>query len=687
MSNITQDERFLAITDFSLGKDTFLLSDFEGREKISTLFSFEINVLSENHNIAAEDIIGKSGTMTVNSQVKRYFHGHIVSFSRCQARGKNLRHYQLVMVPWLWFLSKTNNHRIFQEKNTKDIVTQIFKDYGFNDFDFRAQGGTTREYCVQHNQSDFEFISSLLEEEGIAYYFKHEEGKHTLILVDKKNAYEACEESEVEFVSGSHTKMRISGWKHNHSIRKGKWSMTDYNYETPDRSLLVSTKTISRFTDNEKYEHYEYPGLYHPGIGNELVKIRQEAEEVEKEIITGESDCVSFYAGGTFKLTAHAVAEEKGDYILLEVTHKAEDKSHNVDAEDTGTHYSNEFLCFPSTTHYRPPRRHIRSKMRGPQSAVVTGPAGEEIYFDEYGRIKVQFIWDREGKKDENTSCWIRVAQIWAGNQWGAHFIPRIGHEVIVSFLDGDPDRPIVTGTVYNDKHKPPYKPQEKTQSGIKTRSSKEGSKEHFNELRFDDKKGSEQIYIHAEKNMDTVIENNETLTIYNNRTKEVKNNENASIGNDRSKSVGNNQTESIGVNKSISVGSNHQESIGQSKTLSVGVNHTESIGKTCTIDIGKDKNITVAENHTESIDKDMSISISKDLEETVGGKYTEDVAKEYALRAKSITMEADDQITLKTGSAKIVMKKNGDITISGKNINVKGSGNVVLKGSKVTSN
>jgi len=283
--------------------------------------------------------------------------------------------------------------------------------------------------------------------------------------------------------------------------------------------------------------------------------------------------------------------------------------------------------------------------MRGPQSAVVTGPAGEEIYIDEYGRIKAQFIWDREGKKDENSSCFLRVMQSWAGNQWGASFIPRIGHEVIVSFLDGDPDRPIVTGSVYNGANKPVYS--SKTQSGIKTRSTKDGTSSNFNELRFEDKKGAEQIYIHAEKNMDTMVENDETLTIDHDRTKLVKHDENSTINNDRNKTVDNNQTETIGKNKSITVGENHSEDVGKNMTIHVGL----------------------------------------DLKESVDGKYLENVTKDYALQAKTITMTAQDKITIQTGAAKIVMSSNGDITMSGKTINIKGSGNVVIKGSKVITN
>ena len=668
MSQLTQENRLISISDFSLGKDTFLLTGFEGNEYISGLFEFTIEVLSENLEVNPDQIVGKTATVTIQNDQERKFNGYIKSFTFGEVKANNLRQYRMVMVPWLWFLSQTNGHRIFQEKNTKEIVSQIFNDLGFSDFDFKAAGGSKREYCVQHNESDLNFISRLLEEDGIAYYFEHDDKKHKLILVDQQNAYRDVAETNLEYSKGNTPNTQITAWEHIYLFKKGKWSLNDYNFKEPKKDLNASTKTKSQFARNDTFEHYEYPGLYDTTMGADLVKIRLDAEEVDRNTVKGASDCSSFFAGGKFKVAKHATSSEKGSYILAKVFHKAHDNSY-FSGGDGSSDYTNEFICIPADVHFRPQNLHKKPVMKGPQSALVVGPAGEEIYIDEHNRIKVQFIWDREGKKDENSSCFVRVMQAWAGNQWGSSFIPRIGHEVIVSFLDGDPDRPLVTGSVYNGWNKPTYP--SKTQSGIKTRSTKDGTPQNFNELRFEDKKGDEQIYLHAEKNFDTQVENDQTLTVDHDRTKTIGNDENSSIGNDRNKSVGNNQTESIGKNK----------------TIDVGENHTESIGKNMSLSVGKNISIDIGENHTETVGKNMTISIQKDLRETVDGKYTETVTKEYALKAKTITMEADDQITLKTGSATIVMKKNGDITISGANINVKGSGNVVVKGSKITNN
>ena len=643
MAQYTQENRLISIAT-PLADDELLLTSFHGSEYISRPFQFQVEMISYNLNIDPKKLIGERVTITVQNELERTFNGYVSHFSFGEIKSDNLREYRVTVVPWLWFLSKTQNQRIFQNLNAKDIVSKVFDDLGFKDYDFRAQGGSVREYCVQYGESDLNFISRLLEEEGIAYYFKQDGEKHTLILVDKKNAYEECTEAEVTYSKGNMPGSQITKWEHKHEFRKGEWTLNDYNFKEPAKNLIAETGTRSKFASNDKFEHYEYPGLYDTTAGKTLGAIRADAEEVPMNTVDGAGDCTSFYAGGVFKLTKHDTKSEKGGYIITSIHHRAFDTSY-FSGNEGQSEYGNNFTCIPADVHFRPIQTHKKPVMKGPQSAIVTGPSGEEIYIDEFGRIKVQFIWDREGKKDENSTCFLRVMQSWAGNGWGASFIPRMGHEVIVSFLDGDPDRPIVTGTVYNGTNKPPYS--SKTQSGIKTRSTKGGTPANYNELRFEDKKGSEQVYIHAEKNLDAMVENDETLTVDHDRTKSIKHDENSTIDNDRNKSVGNNQSESIGKNKSIDVG----------------------------------------ENHSESIAKNMTINIGKDLKESVDGQYMESVTKQYGLQAKSITMEADTEITLKTGSAKIVMKSNGDITMSGKNINIKGSGNIVIKGSKVSTN
>ena len=660
MDQYIQASRFITI-ETSLGKDKLLPTMFSGVEHISDLFHFKITALSTDHAIKPDALIGKEVTITINAKTKKYFHGYIDRFTVGESQSHSMREYRMTMVPWLAFLGRTENRRIFQNKTTSEILKTVFDDMNFKDYEFKIQGPqSAREYCVQYGESDLAFVSRLLEEEGFSYYFKHANKKHTLVVVDQNGSFEKCCSQGITYSRGTTPDNEINSWEHEYEFHKGTWTLNDYNFKEPNKSQLAESLTQSKFTNIKNYKHYDYPAIHDLGRSRDIAKIRMEGEEVLMNAIRGTSTCIEFVAGGQFKVDKHESKDERGDYLLLSVGHSASDSSY-FPGQNGNSHYQNDFTAIPANVNYRPPREHAKPVMKGPQSAIVTGPAGEEIYIDEYGRIKVQFPWDRDGKKDENSSCFLRVMQSWAGNQWGASFIPRIGHEVIVTFLDGDPDRPIVTGTVYNGANKPVYS--SKTQSGIKTRSTKGASAENFNELRFEDLKGSEQIFIHAERNLDTEVENDETHTVDHDRTKTVKHDENSTIENDRNKTVNNNQTEKVTKNKTITVGEHHKESIGKNKTLEVGDNHDETVGK------------------------NMTISVGKNLIESVEGAYTETVTKDYSLRAKTITMEADTTITIKTGAAKIVMKSNGDITMSGNNINIKGSGNIIIKGSKVSTN
>ncbi len=448
MGDFTQERRFIAV-DTPLGKDELLLTSFEGVESVSSPFDFQLTALSTNLEIKPEDLIGKQITVKIQNEQGRVFNGVVRQFSCGEITSSGFREYRFIMVPWLWFLSQTENRRIFQNKNTQDIVSQVFSDLGFSDFEFRAEGGEPREYCVQYGESDLQYISRLLEEEGYAYFFTHEEKKHTLIIVDKANAYDECPETNLTYSKGSTPDCQILDWKHDYEFRKGAWALNDYNFKETSKNLVAETKSKSKFANNGKFKHYEYSDLYDFGSGADLVKVRMDAEEVPMDTIDGASNCSTFYAGGSFTLEKHDTKSEQGSYILLSVRHYATDSSYYT-GESGESNYKNQFNCIPSKVHFRPIQRHRRPVMKGPQSAVVTGPAGEEIYIDEFGRIKVQFMWDREGKSDENSSCFLRVMQTWAGNGWGTSFIPRIGHEVIVTFIDGDADRPMVTGTVYN---------------------------------------------------------------------------------------------------------------------------------------------------------------------------------------------------------------------------------------------
>ncbi len=525
MSNFTQDNRLLSVTT-PLGKDKLLLASISGAEYISSLFEYELELLSEDHGIDAKKIVGKSITAVVQDKMSRSFDGYVIRMSRGDVldtgKDKHLRQYRMTIVPWLWFLSRRVNCRIFQEMTAVEVIEEIFKDHKVI-AKFQKKLKTNykkREYCVQFNESDLEFVTRLLEEEGIAYYFQHEKGKHELLLVDQKNAYLDCSEAKVDYSRGDIKDTHIFDWDHYYSFTTGKWTVSDYDFKKPTTNLLSSSPTVVDLPNIKQFEHYEYPGFYEkPADGKITAETRMTASEVPHDIVKGASNCSSFYAGGMFQVAKHESKSETGKYILTSLFIQAKDDSY-LSGDMSSRGYSNTFQCIPASIHFRPEPVRIKPVMRGPQTALVVGNKGEEIHIDKFGRIKVQFYWDREGKLDANSTCYIRVAQAFAGNKWGSQFIPRIGQEVIVNFLDGDPDRPIVTGAVYNADNMPPYST--KTQSGIKTHSTTKGDASNFNEFRFEDKQGSEEIFIQAEKDFKRLVKNDEEGKIEANHTLKI---------------------------------------------------------------------------------------------------------------------------------------------------------------------
>lgn len=692
-----QATRSLNITT-PLGNDAVLLTELRGDEELSRPFQYHLALISEDNDIKAKDIVGKNVTLSIDYDdgAKRFFNGFVQRFAAGDEDVKGVRSYRAVVVPWLWFLTQTTDCRIFQSKTVVEIIEQIFSDLGFNDFDTQKVQGShpTREYCVQYRESDFEFVSRLMEEEGIFYFFQHEDGKHTLMMADSSGAYQDCQESKVDYPRAESSTRgitpHITSWEHGYEFRSGAWAHTDYNFKTPKTGLMTTEKTLMPFQDVKKYEQYDYPGEYlTKGDGTPLARVRMEELELEHDLVVGTSGCKSFSPGQRFTVGRHRCGAEEGkSYVIKRITHEARDTSYET-GESEGHEYINYFECFPSSATFRPARVTSKPIVKGPQTAVVVGPGGSEIYTDEFSRVKVQFFWDREGKKDDMSSCWIRVSQAWAGQNWGFICIPRIGQEVIVSFLEGDPDQPIIIGRVYNADQMPPYDlPGNMTQSGIKTRSSQGGSTENFNEIRFEDKIGSEQLFIHAEKNQDIEVENDETHSVGNDRTKTIGNDETSVIGNDRHEEVGHDESIQIANDRRVDVGNNEALSIGSTRSTTVGQDEQLTIGGKRTEQVAKDNELTVGENH--------SVSIGKDETNAVGANRSVSVGKNDALSvAKQLVVEAGDEIVFKTGSATIVMKKNGDITIKGKNIlidgsgaiNIKASKNVVLKGSKIAQN
>jgi len=740
---LTQENRLIAI-DTPLGPDVLLLRGFTGHEAISRLFSFELDLLSVDPEIKFEDIIGQKMTIRVRlgKEKERYFHGIISRFMQTGS-DVGLANYRATMVPALWFLTRTADCRIFQNKKVPDIIQEILKENGVTDIKTVLKATyEPRDYCVQYRETDFNFVSRLMEQYGIFYFFEHEEKKHTVVLSDDLSAHQPCpEQSKVSWNPQGSDNLDedvITSLQWEETFRFGKYAVTDYNFETPSTSLRAEVKTQIDVGGNSKYEIYDYPGEYgKKAEGDGIAKIRMQEEEAQYKVLSGSGTARVFTTGYKFTLQDYVRKDVNGDYVLTQVQHVASvGNTYTTGTAGGGNEddYSNSFACIPAKRPFRSPQVTPKPMVQGPQTAVVVGKSGEEIWTDQYGRVKVQFHWDRYGKMNESSSCWVRVSQNWAGKQWGAMFIPRMGQEVIVEFIEGDPDQPIITGRVYNAEQTVPYPlPAEQTKSTIKSNSSKGGG--GSNEFRSEDKKGSEEIYLHGQKDWNILIENDkgqtighdEALHVKNDRTKLIDHDENSEIKNDRNKTVGVNQSETIGANKSIEVGGNHTESIhgthaltiylasaesvGLAKALTIGaayqvsvgaaMNETvvgskteevgafkgEAVGGSSSEAIGGSKSVTTGKDLTLTIGKNQAVTITNDLTQKVGGKHTEEVTKEYVVNAKKIQLMAEDQIVLKTGKAEIVLKKNGDITINGKKITIEGSGDVILKGSKVLSN
>ena len=712
MASFTQEKRRLELKT-PLGPDVLFLTSFFGREEMSRLFSFQLDVLSENDSVLANEIVGKSVTISERSEEgpPRFFNGFVRRFSAGPKALRGLRSYRLEVVPWLWFLTRKTDCRIFQEMTAVEIIEQIFGELGFSDYETSQIGGShpKREYCVQYREDSFSFVSRLMEQEGIFYFFTHEDGKHTLVMADQTSAYQDCTESDVPYTGGSLAPNHISSWEHQYEFRPGKWAQTDYNFKTPSNDLMTTSQTVVDLPGTEKYEVYDYPGEYaEKGDGEETVKIRMEEEEAAHNVASGTSSCKTFTPGGKFKLQHESDAEE-GGYVITSVEHSADESGGFSPEQPAGDQYANTFTCIPDSIVFRPPRLSPKPKVQGLQTAVVTGPPGEEIWPDEFGRIKVQFFWDREGKKDDNSSCWVRVSQAYAGKGWGSMCIPRIGQEVIVDFLEGDPDRPIVTGRVYNAEQMPPYGlPAGKAVSGLKSESTKGGG--GYNEFIMDDTKGNELIQVHGQFDMDTAIENDLREHVLNNRSRDVAVDESISIGNDQSYSIGNNQTGSVGVNKNITVGANHTESIGSNMTINIGssltetvaINYAETVGAAMELTVGAAMTQTigavyvlavgsmmsesVGANKTSDVGANLTQKVGSNITESVGGKHSETVGGAYELKASTIKLEAKSRIVLKTGSSSITMTSGGNIVIKGTNIKIKGSAKIVEEAATITS-
>ncbi len=722
--------------------DSLFVLRMGGYESLGRPFDYELDLLSEDPNLDLASFLGQPLTvkLEVQSGDFRFFNGIVTHFKHTGGSGRYAR-YRAVLRPKLSLLDYSANSRIFQSLSVPDIVKKLFGEQGLSDFEVHLQSDYKKwDYLVQYRETDFHFVSRILEHEGIYYYFRHEDGKHTLVLTDSASGHDKAPGYDtISFYpvgSAVRNEDHFDGWSAEKQIVPGGYAATDFNFETPKASLL-ETRSNPMGNASDNHEVFDYPGIYmNRGDGTQQIRVRLDERQMSWEIAEGEGNVRGLPSGTLFTLEGHSRDDQNREYLVVTTRWDLQNNGLESGSEEEAT-FRSSVASIDSKVQFRTQAITPKPRVEGPQTAIVVGTAGEEIWTDKYGRVKVQFHWDREGKDDENSSCWVRVSQVWAGSNWGAIHIPRIGQEVIVDFLEGDPDRPIITGRVYNAVNMPPYAlPGHATQSGIKSRSSKGGAAPNANELRFEDLKGSEEVYLQAEKDMNSIVKHDETAKVGHDRTRTVDHDETISVGHDRYVSVSNNETikvaanetRSVGKNESIdvtgnesmtvggnqdvSVSGNDSMTVGGSQSLMVGGARSETIGAAESIDVGGARSIAVGAaqslsvggNLSESIGGSVSTDISGKRSETVGsdetieisGAQTISIGKKGALNVKQqLVIDAGDEIVIKAGDASITLKKNGDIILKGKNlttdasgkVSVKAASDLVLKGSKISQN
>ncbi|OSK42665.1 Rhs element Vgr protein [Escherichia coli B671] len=602
-----------------------LFASLGGTETVGELFTYSIklktpdilnlNYVSPAANLQLKPMVGKD--LCVNIELdgggKRYISGLVTAARVVGHQGRSVV-YELRLEPWLKTLTHTSDYKAFQNKNVVDILDEVLDEYPWPVEKRLVENYPTRAWQVQYGETDFDFIQRLMQEWGIYWWFEHNENSHTLVLADAINVHKACADSPLVCYYQKGLKLDkefIHTITANESLRSGQWVLNDFDFMKP-RSLLKSTVANPRETGLAEYEHYEWPGDYFTkSEGEMLTRIRMEEQRSPGSRVQGSGNIRTLMTGFTFILENYPTAEVNREYLLVQTTLFIQDNAQHS-GQDQHFTYSTSFELHPTSEVYRPQRTLSKPHTKGPQSAIVTGPAGQEIWTDKYGRVKVQFGWDRYGKNDENSSCWVRVSYPWAGKGFGGIQIPRIGQEVLVDFKNGDPDLPIIVGRTYNQDTMPPWGlPGAATQSGFYSHTIG-GGPTNANALRFEDKPGGEEVWLHAEKDQRIEVNNNESHWVGNNRLKVIDKTETAIIGEKRSLTVQMDDTSLAGQNKTIQAVQNLRLAAGDSIILSCGKTILQMTSDGIFNITCKNFNITATENgkiNTQSGQLDLNMN------------------------------------------------------------------------------
>jgi type VI secretion system secreted protein VgrG len=667
-----------------------LIESMAGREDLGRPFTYQVDLLSKVPDIDPTQLLGQPMTVNVEtSDGVRNFNGIVCRFDEVGATAEFTR-YRAVLRPWLYLLTNTANCRIFQKgdagkdpRTVPNIVKEVATDQEFKDIDLsRLDKKDYREweFLVQYRESDFNFISRMLEQEGIYYYFTHTEDKHMLVLADASSSHDFVDGHEtVPFFQSQdivsmpelEDKEFLESFTLARQIEPGAYVTTDFNFENPTGDRLVRSSTPAEHAFGS-FELFDFPGEFKERPeGEDVAMVRRQESQIDQEVFQGSGNLRHLGVGDLFKVKGHPRAKvNSSEFLITGATYTIVSNAHTSDGGSGGLTFHMTFSAIDTKRSFRPTSRTPKPSVQGPQTAIVVGPKDEEIWTDEYGRVKVQFHWDRYGASDENSSCFVRVSQVWAGQKWGAMHIPRIGQEVIVDFLEGDPDRPIVTGRVYNQDQPVPYDlPDNKTQSGIKSRSTPKGGPNNFNEIRFEDKKGSEELFIQAEKNKNVKVKHN--------RSASVGANDSVHVGGDRSVTVDGNLSVTVKGGGKSAIHSDYKvtgkHSLHASDTIEVDApTHIKLICGDSSILIEPGKITLVAGGKAQIVLDANVLAQSKDGAQVVLDEHV--LAKSKA-ESKVVL---DDKATVQSkDGAQVVLDKNALVKAAG-------GANVTIDGTKI---
>ena len=665
MPMVTQNRRLFYFNS-PLGLDVLMVSKFSGTEQISELFQFKLELASEDPNIQTEDLLGKNVTVGIRHRDGvsfRYFNGQISRFAPSRHEGR-LSYYSAEMVPWVWFLTLSNGCHIYQDKTVPQVIEDQFSKFGFRNYD---TGGIKEihkpwENCVQYMESSWNFVTRLMEMEGIYYYFKHEEGKHTLMLVDNMAAllpcpYQSAVRYEHQLGTGLfRTDDTILSADMRKVVKPNVYENNDYNFRIPTNKLK-DWQHVQRDTglDIDVSRRFYPANVEWPGEPQDYAKLRIEEQEHDHTASEGTSNVRAMSPGYRFDLTDHDRSEQNINYLIVKVTHNGTEGTFLPGSDQQEATYKNEFVAHPSSITFRPKIKTEEPRIDSLHTAFVVGPPGEEIYTDEYGRVRVKFFWDLSPGDDNGaSSCWIRVMQPWAGPGFGHIWTPRVGMEVVVAFLDGDPDRPLITGCVYHAKNMPPYPlPPNKDWSGVKTRSTKGGSDDNYNEIRLVDTIGSELFRMQAERDLHIFIKNDRGELVLNDRFLQVNNDKHERIKNDKYTDVENNFQEHVSADSKVKIDAD--------STLYVGGSQTE--------EVTGDKDMTVHGHFSEKIEGKTSIHNNDDFDQKVDGTGKLTTGSDLHVKSNGqLIIEATSGLTIKCGGGFLTIQ-GGVITVQGMQI------------------